>query len=505
MKSPLDTNFSPVEDKMTKSVSDKGALVSLLLVLLGSLIYISLTFNNNVWLDEAFTASLVNTDMRGVLERSMADTLPPLYNILLKLSTDIFGYTVPVMKLTSAVPMILTMILGATVVRKRSGNLTSYIFILAIATMPNMLFYGVEIRMYSLGFLFATAAGIYVYEVICEPTRRNWTIFTLMSVLAGYSHHFAFVAVGFVYLFLLLYIRHNTISRNRSHDGTLSSHKNDITLAGFFKCLLATFVLYFPCLIVTLKQLKSVSGYFSMPDVTLQVFVKYCRYPYTVGFTPLSVLLILTVAALFIRLCVRKTKTVADAFAIFCFLLYYGVLLFGTAVSRLMTANIFVDRYLFFSLGVLWLFFAMEAASLDRRLVFLIIALQVAVGAASYTQARASEYAAGADETMAWLNSNVQQGDSLYTLEDYEELAICLPFYDRGLTNYESLEEAVRAAGTGNTWVAVLDGYETEAEHPEGNLGYDAYIREINDDGYELEYKGSFSFDRYKYSMYLLK
>ncbi len=505
MKSPLDTNFSPVEDKMTKSVSDKGALVSSLLVLLGSLIYISLTFNNNVWLDEAFTASLVNTDMQGVLERSMADTLPPLYNILLKLSTDIFGYTVPVMKLTSAVPMILTMILGATVVRKRSGNLTSYIFIIAIATMPNMLFYGVEIRMYSLGFLFSTAAGIYVYEVICEPTVKNWTIFTLMSVLAGYSHHFAFVAAGFVYLFLLLYICHNTILRGRSNGGSSGGHKADITLVSFFKCLLATFILYFPCLIVTLKQLKSVSGYFSMPDVTLRVFIKYCRYPYTVGFTPLSILLILTVAALFIRLCIRRNKTDADAYAIFCFLLYYGVLLFGTAVSRLMSANIFVDRYLFFALGILWLFFATQAASLDRRLVFLIIALQAAVGAVSYTQAHASEYAAGADETKTWLNSNVQEGDSLYTLEDYEELAICLPFYDSGLTNYESLEEAVREAGSGNTWVAVLEGYETETEHPEGNLGYDAYIREINDDGYELEYKGDFSFDRYKYSMYLLK
>ena len=46
-----------------------------------SAVYLSLVWNNNVWMDEAFTASLVHTDFRGVIERSMADTLPPLYNI----------------------------------------------------------------------------------------------------------------------------------------------------------------------------------------------------------------------------------------------------------------------------------------------------------------------------------------------------------------------------------------------------------------------------------------
>ena len=275
---------------MNEGFSSDGvfALTAYILVVICGAIFISLTFNNNVWLDEAFTASLVDTDMAGVIKRSMADTLPPLYNILLKMSTDIFGYSIPVMKITSAVPMIATMLLGAVTVRRRFGYLTSYVFIIAVTFMPNMLFYGVEIRMYSLGFLFATASGIYAYEVICEPTRKNWCLFTAFSVLAGYSHHFAFVTVGFVYLFLMIYCFLNKMLRS------------------FFKCLLATFLLYFPCLIVTLKQLKSVSGYFSMPEVTAGVFLKYCRYPFTVGFTPLSILLLAAAVFLFFRLLFRN-------------------------------------------------------------------------------------------------------------------------------------------------------------------------------------------------------
>ena len=489
--------------KITISIDTEAAL-SWLFVLIGAAVYISLTFNNNVWLDEAFTATLVRTDMAGVLERSMADTLPPLYNIILKLTTDIFGYTVPVMKLTSAVPMILTMILGATVVRKRFGALTSYIFIPALTVMPNMMFFGVEIRMYSLGFLFATASGIFAYEVISEPRRKNWILFTLFSVLAGYTHHFAFVTVGFVYLFLLIHACAEQRKFNTERDRKL----HPIILSSFAKCLFATFLLYLPCLLVTLRQFKSVSGYFSMPEVTLPVFVKYCRYPFTVGFTPLSIVLLALAVILLIRLVVRLfgEHTRDDVFALYCFILFYGVLLFGTVVSKIMTANIFVDRYLFFALGLVWLFFSIEAGTLKKPLVYCIIMLELVTGIYSYTQAFTSEYARGADEMTAWLNKNVFEGDSLYTLEDYEELAWCLPFYDGNLTNYETLDEAVTAAGGNNVWVAVMNGYEDETanELPKGNPGYAAYASELEDAGYTLEYEDVFRFDRYMFKMFRL-
>ena len=123
-----------------------------------SAVYLSLVWNNNVWMDEAFTASLIHTDFSGVIERSMADTLPPLYNIILKLATDLFGYSVPVMKITSVVPMMLTLLIGATVVRRRFGIRTALLFMLFITFMPLFMYFGVEIRMYSLGFFFATAS-----------------------------------------------------------------------------------------------------------------------------------------------------------------------------------------------------------------------------------------------------------------------------------------------------------------------------------------------------------
>ncbi len=455
----------------------KEAVITYLLVLAGAAAYISLIFNQNVWLDEAFTATLVRTDMAGILERSMNDTLPPLYNILLKIMTDLFGYHVPVMKLTSVIPMIFTMLLGASTIRKRFGPLTSYLFIIAIAVMPNMLFYGVEIRMYSLGFFFATASGVYAYEAVCDSSRKNWILFTLFSVLAGYTHHFAFVTAGFVYLFLLLYY----IFFEREH------------LKRWFLCLLATVLLYFPCLLVTMKQFARVSGYFSMPEITLSVFIKYMRYPYTVGMTFASASLVLLMLLLVLKFILNKNRRHYDFYAFLCLITYYGVLVFGTIVSKLMTANIFVDRYLFFATGLIWLFFAIEAGTLRKNFIYLIIVFEIGVGVIGYRNEYQIEYAEGISTLQTYLDTNVSKNDVLYTLEDYEELAYCLPFYAPGLANYESLSDAATAVSVsgGTLWCAVMEDY-----------SYDE--NELAAHGLRMDFSGDFRFDRYRFKLYQL-
>lgn len=474
---------------MTKMDKKREDLISYGLVLIGSIIYISLCFNYNVWLDEAFTASLVRTDMAGVLERSMADTLPPLYNILLKLSTDIFGYSVPVMKMTSVAPMIITMILSATVVRKRHGFLTSALFTIALFSMPNLLFFGVEIRMYSLGFMFATASGIFAYELINDYKISNLIIFTLVSVLAGYSHHFAFVSVGFVYLYLLIHY-------------IVFDRKN---IKRWFICLIFTFILYMPCLMVTLKQIKSVSGYFSMPDVTLPVFVKYCRYPFTSGNTVGSIMILVSVGMLLLYAIIKVISKAAnrkiegndidlysELYAISMILVYYGVLVFGTIVSKIMTANIFVDRYLFFAHGMLWLFFAIEAGKLQKY-YYIFVAIAVYAGVMGYVQEYEIEYSTNPNEVIAYLENNVEDGDILYTIEDAEEMAFCLPFYDESLTNYEDLSEAVKEAEKNDSgiWLTVMD-----------YCDYD--FSELERYNLKAVDKHEFTFDRYSFEMYRL-
>ena len=464
-------------------------VIAVLAVIVLSAVFLSLVWNNNVWMDEAFTASLVHTDMAGVIKRSMADTLPPLYNILLKLATDLFGYTTPVMKITSVIPMILSIVLGATTVRKRFGLRTALLFMVFITGMPLMLYYGVEIRMYSLGFFFATASGIYAYEVISEPSRKKWTAFTLFSVMAGYSHHFAFVTVAFSYLFLLLYFF------IKKRDG----------IAGWLKCLLATFVLYLPCLIVTLKQFSRVSGYFSMPDIDAAMFAQYCLYPYTVGMkaaTILCALIMLAALAVFAyRMISEKKRDITGTYAFWCFLTYYFVLLFGTIVCHIMSANIFVDRYLFFSTGLLWLFAAIMLADKKTFIPATVAALIVSV--CVYFVEFKVEYGNSADEEIEFLRAHVNEGDVYYSIGGHEEMQNCIPFYtylDKDTAELEfvhPLEKAIKVSRQRGTtlWITVLDGFEpTDDER-----------RVLDEAGASMEKMADFDFDRYKCEMYIVR
>ncbi len=451
----------------------KASWAAYILVFIGTIVYISLIFNNNVWLDEAFTASLIRTDLAGVISRSAQDTLPPFYNILLKLMTDVWGYNIQVMKITSIIPMVFTMLLGAVTVRRRFGDMVSYFFITCMFTMPYLLFYGVEIRMYSWGFFFAAGSMIYGYEVIKKSCRKNWCIFTLLSVGAGYTHHFAFVTVGFVYLFLLLYY---IILERKS-------------LRRWFFCLGATILLYIPCLITTLRQFKSVSGYFSMPEITLSVFIKYMRYPFTVGNPLVSIALAVLMILLAVRFVFKKSRSLEDWFAFCCFAAYYGVLLFGTAISKIMTANIFVDRYLFFAFGGIWLFFSISAASLHRNYRTVIFAFLILAGTIGYVKEYRIEYADGLDTLQIVCDANIEAGDGTLSFEEADAIAECLDFYYPELTHY-SVEDIRQIKG--NIWCIVTEEYTQ------------SFQDFIDQNPYTSEFMGDFRFDRYSFKLYEL-
>ena len=460
-----------------------------ILLLFCSVCYVSLIFNQNVWMDEAFTASLIRTDMSGVISRSMQDTLPPLYNILLKLMTDAFGYSVPVMKLTSVLPMIATLVLSATVVKKRHGLMSCCLWMLALTFMPLMLNFGIEIRMYSWGFFFATASGVFAYEVIYESRPKNWILFTLFSVLAGYTHHFAFVTAGTVYFFLLLYY----LIKDRAH------------VRRWFFCVLATTLLYLPCLLTTLKQIGRVSGYFSMPEVTFSVFVKYMIYPFITGNRILSVLLGLGMLLLYgYGLYRQKTAPSGrQAYALLCPVPYYIVLLFGTAISKIMTANIFVDRYLFFACGLIWLFFAIEISILPplrfgkKSLPWAAVAIPflILIGLFTGHDAWKQEYGQDPADMIGYFQSHVQENDALLIYSDSEALYWCLQFYEPAFKPYSSAKDALNALHEGETdtvWIAVEEG---------------RTVADLEEDAGEklpIEQAGDFAFDRYDFTLYRL-
>lgn len=184
------------------------------------------------------------------------------------------------------------------------------------------------------------------------------------------------------------------------------------------------------------------------------------------------------------------SANMSDIYALSMFLVYYGVLVFGTIVSKIMTANIFVDRYLFFAHGMIWLFFAIEAGKF-KKYYYVFVILFILSGVAGYVNEYHIEYDTNPDAIISYLNDNVEDGDVLYAYEDNEEMKFCLPFYDERLTSYDELKDAINAAKSSGATLYI------------SVINYKDFIpADIENQGLSVEFIDTFSFDRYTFDLY---
>ena len=464
-------NFS---DKTTK-------LAASILPFIGAAAFISLIFGNNLWMDEAFSAVLVKGSFSEMMEKSLADTLPPLYNILNWSFTKLLGFSAPALRLSSLIPMLGCLALGGTLVRSRFGDKCSLIYVLCMTGMPALLYYLTEIRMYALGLFFVTATGILALELAHKKTGDlTLCCFLVASAAgAGYTHHFAFVAAGFVYLFLLVY----SIFQIKEHPGLLRR---------VIICIAGTLILYIPCFFSTLKQTARVQGYFTMPEADAGVILGCLKQPFITNCTPLSALLLLAFAAVTVygvyALVIKKNREFIPPLA--CIILYPCVMLFGFLANIILKANIFSQRYLVPSLGLFWLGFAIICSKICLSKKLPRIALILLLGAVvifDYGDRFVSEYAPGADEMTSFFSENVSPGDSYIIYEDDYQIRICFRYYfpDLVCTSWDEVPEG------GRLWYIEVPGFETKKE-------------EITAHGYTAEKAGDFSFDRYSFTLYSL-
>lgn len=91
-------------------------------VVLFTLLYLSLIFNNNVWTDEIFSVNLFRENFGQIIMDTAEDVHPPLYYFLGRIFRLLFGDSLQVQKILTIIPMSLTLVLGATKIRRFFGN-----------------------------------------------------------------------------------------------------------------------------------------------------------------------------------------------------------------------------------------------------------------------------------------------------------------------------------------------------------------------------------------------
>ena len=89
---------------------------------------------------------------------------PPLYYLILKIFSNVFIYLnisknyIIIGRITSLLPFYLLFIISLTKIRKEFGWLTAGLFALSVKTMPQLINFTVEIRMYGWAMFFVTTS-----------------------------------------------------------------------------------------------------------------------------------------------------------------------------------------------------------------------------------------------------------------------------------------------------------------------------------------------------------
>jgi mannosyltransferase len=168
----------------------------------------------SLWFDESFSWQLIQFPWREMIERAQADVHPPLYYIILKPWTDLFGDSAFAMRLLS-VAWFGVVLLGANLLCRESAATLAVskpseagpalgrardaglMAMLLLATSPYLFHYSQEARMYTQLIGLCLLSNWLLLRAIRERARPAlwWGAYALASAGAAYTHYFGLFAV----------------------------------------------------------------------------------------------------------------------------------------------------------------------------------------------------------------------------------------------------------------------------------------------------------------------
>lgn len=297
-----------------------------------------------VWSDEIYSIALASLPFEEFIYYAINDVHPILYYLIYRAFVFIFYFVdvAIVGKFVSIFPFYLLFILSLTKIRKNFGMLTSGIFCLLISSMPQMMLYAVEIRMYSWALFFVTASFIYSYDIIHDSRIRNWIIFTILTICSCYTHYFAVLASISIYIILLIHL--------------FKSNKN--LLKNWFISAIAVIIAYIPWIPFLLGQISNTNQYWIDP-ITFEKIITFIYFMFSPAkfiirsneniLPTVSGTIFLVIILYLIYKSYSKDKFASNGLKTFLLFMFLGI-----SISIIVNP-LFHQRYMVPILGIFWL------------------------------------------------------------------------------------------------------------------------------------------------------
>ncbi len=216
-------------------MKDRSALLITILLVLIILLALGLRLYGldaqSLWYDEGFSVYLARMGPVEITERTAADIQPPLYYYLLHGWIELLGDGEMALRGLSLIFGLLTVPLIFSVAWQLFGSyLAALLAALLLAVSPLHVWYSQEVRMYTLLTFLCLLSSYLLLQITARSPRpvdgkepqsdRNdrsplwakdcvilvaaWVGFTVMSIMAVYTHYFAFFVLAFQAAYLLL-------------------------------------------------------------------------------------------------------------------------------------------------------------------------------------------------------------------------------------------------------------------------------------------------------------
>ena len=171
--------------------------MQIFLVLFFALILRLVLVNQSLWLDEAIEILAVknNSYLQLITSYSLGDFHPPLYHLVLKFWTQLFGISEIAARSLSVLTGVGTVFVAFLIGKEISNEKLGTIAAVFLATAPLHIYYSQEARMYSLVTFFASLAVYAFLRLKKDAKLFNWGLFSVASLGFFYTDYLPWLMV----------------------------------------------------------------------------------------------------------------------------------------------------------------------------------------------------------------------------------------------------------------------------------------------------------------------
>lgn len=436
------------------------------LVILCTAVLVSLCFNDGLDYDESFSYSIIRDNSffripEGLLASPFSDVIP-LWYMMLKAWTMIFGDSFVVCKMFTVAGNTATMLLGATVVRKNWGFKTAVLFIVPAGLAPGLQHIGVNIRMYSWTVFLVTACALCAYEIQKNSKKwQLWVLFFLLTVSGLFCHHFT----GFSYLFIYLYL----LIELCKHDKKAIWK---VVVCGIFA--LVPFAVWLS--ISNFFALRSNTGMRFDSKLNLYEFFQFVFQTSIPKSMEIGVSIFVLTAIMFFLLRKRFQER-ERGFVVTCllsFILSYVL----SAIMASFSAHFIIPRHTMHALALLWLGIAIVLPRINTAICVFGMSYLVAMCGAAYSYQHNVEYLTipYLEETEAFIAENMMPGDVvIYNVDGmFATLYGCYMPQQEFMNFFQLSDEDIQALAGKRVWFFLCrPDFFTEEQESQFHITYE--------------------------------